>query len=247
MGSRIKDITGQKFGRLVVIGIAFSKKRKIHWKCKCDCGNDFIARGDGLKTGGTKSCGCYQKEQASKANFKDLSGQRFERLMAVERVGSKNGNALWKCKCDCLNDVVVPGAYLLNGNTKSCGCLTRDVCWFKPLKFGEANFNLMYSRYKQGAVKRNILFNLTKDDFRELIYKNCNYCASAPTSVWNRKILNGHIPCNGIDRVDNNKGYSSDNCVPCCSICNQAKSTLTAEEFKEWIKRLVNHNKELLD
>lgn len=59
---RIKDRTGQKFGRLTVKGIDFTKaSRKTYWVCECDCGNTISIRSDSFKV--TKSCGCLKKEQ----------------------------------------------------------------------------------------------------------------------------------------------------------------------------------------
>ena len=57
-------------------------------------------------------------------NFKDITGQRFGKLTAVERVGNdKRGRALWKCRCDCGRYKVTSLNSLRNGYTKSCGCL----------------------------------------------------------------------------------------------------------------------------
>jgi len=47
----------------------------------------------------------------------------------------------------------------------------------------------------------------------------------------------------GVDRVDNTKGYTKENCVPCCKICNRLKSDLTKEEFEEYQKRVKEFNK----
>ena len=53
----------------------------------------------------------------------DMTGQKIGRLLVLERAeNDKDGKAMWKCRCDCGNDCVVLGAYLRNGNTKSCGC-----------------------------------------------------------------------------------------------------------------------------
>lgn len=58
MGKRI-DLTGQRFGRLVVEGFAGTdKKRNVLWSCKCDCGQRRVVTGNNLKSGHTKSCGC---------------------------------------------------------------------------------------------------------------------------------------------------------------------------------------------
>ena len=60
---KVKDLTGKRFGRLVVIELAGkSANGKYQWKCKCDCGNYIIVKGNSLTTGHTKSCGCLEKE-----------------------------------------------------------------------------------------------------------------------------------------------------------------------------------------
>lgn len=61
MGKRI-DITGQRFGRLVVVGMARKVKYKKLWKTICNCGNKRIVSQENLRSGHTKSCGCYRKE-----------------------------------------------------------------------------------------------------------------------------------------------------------------------------------------
>lgn len=65
-----KDLTGYKFGRLTVVEYSYSKRYKkstvVYWKCKCDCGNECIVAASKLRSGHTKSCGCYSRELASK-------------------------------------------------------------------------------------------------------------------------------------------------------------------------------------
>lgn len=65
------DITGQRFGRLVVLGKGESKGAgRTSWNCRCDCGNEKTVRGDALKSGYTKSCGqCSRSEQVMKSLF----------------------------------------------------------------------------------------------------------------------------------------------------------------------------------
>lgn len=57
------DLTGQRFGKLVVIEFGEMRKCHSYWLCKCDCGNSFVTQGTSLKTGNTKSCGCIKKER----------------------------------------------------------------------------------------------------------------------------------------------------------------------------------------
>lgn len=96
----IKDLTGIKFGKLTVIKITPERKnRQVVWECLCDCGNTVYVVGQALRTGHTTSCGCSRKNCK---NAYDLLGQRFSKLVVVERAGSNDRReALWKCKCDC--------------------------------------------------------------------------------------------------------------------------------------------------
>ena len=67
--SRFEDLTGRKFGRLIVIERDVTSRR-TKWICKCECGNIKSVQATHLKSGATTSCGCYQKEKAKKANTK---------------------------------------------------------------------------------------------------------------------------------------------------------------------------------
>lgn len=63
-GNGFNDLTGEKFGRLKVLGLSPKKSgRKSYWVCECECGNEKLVRSDGLKAGNTQSCGCLKKEQ----------------------------------------------------------------------------------------------------------------------------------------------------------------------------------------
>jgi hypothetical protein len=124
---RFVDLTGVRFGRLIVVE-HFGKDRfgKILYRCACDCGNEKIVLGKNLKFG-TQSCGCLAKEKSREATFKDLTDKKFGKLSVIEYSGKKkDGRSIWKCLCDCGNEKYVPGSNLINGTTKSCGCLTRE-------------------------------------------------------------------------------------------------------------------------
>lgn len=68
----VKDIIGQKFGRLTVIARhpVNSNDRKARWICKCDCGNEIVVTGKALRKGTTQSCGCLRRETTAKKNYK---------------------------------------------------------------------------------------------------------------------------------------------------------------------------------
>lgn len=71
-----KDISGKRFGRLLIIGVSHSEKRArlkgtvLYWKCKCDCGNEVIISGPNLNKGDSHSCGCYHSDLLIAANTK---------------------------------------------------------------------------------------------------------------------------------------------------------------------------------
>lgn len=61
MGRPITDLTGKRFGRLIVLGLEFVKGQS-HWRCKCQCGKETVVQRAHLKSGTTKSCGCLREE-----------------------------------------------------------------------------------------------------------------------------------------------------------------------------------------
>ena len=123
---KVIDITNQRFNKLLVIKRDFEKNinHKAYWICKCDCGNIVSVRGQDLRQGKTKSCGCLLREKTTQRNLIDLTNQRFGHLIAKKRIGiSKSHRGIWLCQCDCGNSCEVETTSLTSGNTKSCGCL----------------------------------------------------------------------------------------------------------------------------
>lgn len=119
----IKDISNKRYGFLTVIK-ATDKRASggdVIWECICDCGNITYATKASLDRGDIKSCGCYRKI----INQKDLIGYNFNKLTVIDSLFRKNEipHILWKCKCDCGNELYVKPRNLLNGVTQSCGCL----------------------------------------------------------------------------------------------------------------------------
>lgn len=134
---RFIDLTGKKFGRLKVLERAKdhvqpSGCKKVQWKCRCDCDKEVIVQGGSLRNGVTKSCGCLQKELVSKRKIKDLVGQKFGRLIVIEKgpyyVGPKGTKRLrWRCRCECGEEALATSFDLTRGRVQSCGCLRREI------------------------------------------------------------------------------------------------------------------------
>ncbi len=92
-----------------------------------------------------------------------------------------------------------------------------------------------YSVYKSKCKMKSIEFDLTLEVFDQITKLKCYYCDS---------LENNGI--NGIDRIDNNLGYTQNNITPCCQICNYMKNNLSKDLFFEQIIKIYNkHLKEL--
>src|SRR3990172_3636584 len=186
--------------------------------------------------------------------FKDITGQRFGRLTAVKVVGKyvrgKNTSMIWECVCDCGNIKNVR-KNMLGVHVNSCGCLRLDTAKMRGrnnkgkmgLPFGIAAKNKLFDHYKRAAECRGLGFELSLMEFEDLTKKNCFYCGIEPRQQTGDKGMNGKYVYNGIDRVDNNLGYTTSNCVPCCETCNRAKRVMSVDEFYSWIDRVYKHRK----
>lgn len=115
---------------------------------------------------------------------------------------------------------------------------------------GDASWNWHYRRYRIRALDSSIDFDLTLEQFRSIAENNCTYCGDGP-KIKNRyrsenkhyteeTLLRADILANGIDRVDNDKGYILANCVPCCTACNLMKSNHTKQKFLLQISKIFN-------
>jgi len=98
--------------------------------------------------------------------------------------------------------------------------------------------NVLFTNYKTVAKKRGFDFSLTKEQFLKLIKQNCFYCGSPPQR---RKHYDSYYNANGVDRMDNERGYDVENVVPCCLVCNRMKLHLPITIFLEHIKKIIRH------
>lgn len=136
---RKRDLTGQRFGRLIALyQYGASGPGRIWWWCRCDCGSELAVRAGGLTCGNSKSCGCRKREaladgvqrladQRRGRPREDLTGERFGRWTVLAFAGVIGGATRWICRCDCgtqRNEVRQNG--LVKGTSASCGCLNRE-------------------------------------------------------------------------------------------------------------------------
>lgn len=143
----------------------------------------------------------------------------------------KNYKKFFKCKCSCGN-IKVLRYENLNKSNKGCGCK-------RGLKYGESSFNYVFYSYKKSARYRNINFKLTKNQFKILTQKNCHYCNCKPIQISQVGTNKGTYLYNGLDRIDNSKGYTLDNVLPCCKRDNWLRNNeFTVKETEIMVKAL---------
>lgn len=128
-----KDEIGNIYGYLTVIERAPNNSSgRAMWKCKCRCGKEVVVTGKHLRSGNTKSCGCYQKERATQSNMNragSLVGQKFGKLLVKEESGfithsSGKRSRTYLCECECGNIITnAQHQYLAYGDLTSCGCI----------------------------------------------------------------------------------------------------------------------------
>ncbi len=98
------------------------------------------------------------------------------------------------------------------------------------IEYKERNYELSqtdeykFKQYKFASKRRSYEFKLAKDAFIKLFHSNCSYC--------------GQEDSRGIDRIDNKIGYTNENSVPCCEICNKMKWKLNVEDFLSHVKKI---------
>lgn len=173
------NLLGQRFGKLMVMEKAPNdlKRRDAMWKCQCDCGKETTTRAYSLTSKHTLSCGCLQRESASKQEFKDLSGKRVGRLLVNKKVGNnKHGASKWECLCDCGNTTIVISRQLITNRTRSCGCLYIEYIKSLPLKTGDRAMN-----WRGGITKESFLIRTSPlyKEWRTCVFERDNY-----TCVW---------------------------------------------------------------
>lgn len=186
----------------------------------------------------------------------DMMGKKFNKLLVIKQIKDNDG-IRYICQCDCGNITKeIDGYKIRSGHTKSCGCILKEMSTdlanhmrksiehkFKDPIIGTAK-KVFFRRYKE------IGDTITFEDFYDMSQKDCYYCGSKPNNKQNCYINtkstqlrkdNGNFIYNGLDRVDNTKPHTLENCVPCCKTCNYAKRERTVEEFENWIDKVYEN------
>jgi hypothetical protein len=105
-------------------------------------------------------------------------------------------------------------------------------------------FNNLFANYRCRSARIGVEFAISRRYFKHLTKSNCFYCGSPPSNLrYYRRVhtIRNYKPYlfNGVDRVDNTKGYSESNAVACCKKCNQMKNKYTMTEYIEHCRKVL--------
>jgi len=197
-GQRI-DLTGNSYGKLTVVKYWGSQGRRSLWECRCTCGNLCIVNVTSLRNGTTKSCGCLRHEPKDN-KFIDLTGKKFGVLTVLRRVSAKKST--WKCLCDCGNITDVYRGHLIDGHTRSCGCI--------------GNRTHGMSKTRQYTIWSHVIDRCTNanSDY----YKNYGGRGITVCEKWRKfegfweDMQNGYADDLTIERDNNDGNYEKGNC-----------------------------------
>lgn len=181
----------------------------------------------------------------------DLSGITYNRLTGrcFSHVDKHQGSVwLFDCSCGNTHEAL---AYLVKcGKTKSCGCWDSEVIIARnkamainPFKTRVVNGKETHARPKGVSKVEHLSWLLVKkraktydrefalliEDYLAIVKQNCHYCGCEPYHYTKKE--DSVFVHNGIDRKDNNQGYTLDNVVPCCGECNRIKRQRSYDEF----------------
>lgn len=196
--ARRQDLTGKRFGKLLVIEMEYNynNRRQSFCKCICDCGNEAVKSAYALSSGKIISCGCDSIERRIQKSRKDLCGKRFGRLVVKEMIWDKPTKA--RCICDCGNETTVIASALPLGKTRSCGCLQREA----TSKSNTKDFAGYVSDYGIEMLHRS-----RKNDAGVWLWEcKCGQCGKTFEALPAR-VLSGHITSCGCSIVSSGEKY----------------------------------------
>lgn len=212
-------VLNKTFNRLTILDIFYKKNKRNHnvryAKCKCSCGNEKDILLAEVVTGGTKSCGCYEKECSRnsptkfKPNFDDneIIGKTFNRLTVISNF-YKDGIRYCKCKCSCGNEKILRYCNLVFSRVKSCGCIAKERSEHHKLT--------CELRRKYHDIKKRC-YNEKCNNYKYYGGRGIKICdkwlgKNGSENFINWSLNNGWKSGLTIDRIDVNGDYSPNNC-----------------------------------
>lgn len=216
-------------------------------KIKCtNCKKEIDKKPSRITSNNFCSQECFHSfNKSQKRNLETLIGQKYGLLEVIKEGNGKTYNGdkkvrTWIVKCECGTEKELSTQVIKKA--KSCGCLLGKPShnWMYQPDRLDAVCKETYRNYKKGALKRNINFELEYEYFKNLIIQNCYYCGEMNANQ-NRFEYDIHIKVLGIDRKNNDEGYTISNSVSCCKLCNFMKRNYDENIFVEQCKKISNN------
>lgn len=204
-------MVGQQCGQLTVLSDAGADKNGERlFLCRCTCGQLATVIGTRLRSGCTKSCGCFRRTWA----IKDRIGQTYGQLTVVAEAGANmHGQRLFLCRCSCGKTTTVTGGSLSTGNTKSCGCLSVATVVARSTRHGCASRDAKTPEYRSWAAMWARCSNTRehiRDDYAGRGISVCERWKSFENFLADMGPMPS--PKYSIDRVNNDGNYELSNC-----------------------------------
>lgn len=205
MGTFI-DLTGKRFGRWIVIEPANCHPKRIHWLCRCDCGETRLIMDSNLRCGSSKSCGCSRYHGRKKSLNKTLTpGMRFGMLTTQQALPAMPyHHPKWLCLCDCGRLKAVDIYDLAGSRVVSCGCKKRRK---------KDNATMRHPLYGLWWGMRQRCSNLRHISYRHYGGRGIAVCAEWSSDFWRFvRDMGDRPPGYSIERIDNDGDYCPENC-----------------------------------
>lgn len=213
-------------------------KKKYYYyslvKCK-DCGyTKKIYRNDVRFMKECKQCNL----QKHKDEFVGFENQQYK---VVDFSHQTERRLFYKVVCKKCNSIITMRKDAIVDSTK-ISCIKCKSNGITPSLKAPMNVYMYY--YMSGAKQRHLEWELSKEEFENIVSKDCHYCGEDPRplkSLARYHKVDSEIHVNGIDRIDNEVGYTLNNCVPCCTKCNIMKMKLSKSNFLNQVLKIASH------
>ncbi len=192
----------------------------------------------------------------ARINTEEFIGYKVGSLTVVEFLeekwlpSGKRYDHYYLCRCDCGREETFIRRVLKSKPVRKRNTICCKQCQKDKLKNNrvaikydndiDRHAGIVYSNYKSKCKAKDWTFELSFNQFQDLLLQECWYCGLEASNCRQKNVPQGMSRKNfsGIDRIDNDKGYTIDNCRSCCEDCNKAKRQLSEKRFLELVKRI---------
>lgn len=190
-----------------------------------------------------------------RAKIKNGKSPEFDKARILNLLGKTNKNNIkvvggpirsygtyrnavgWEMLCPFCNEIFISTSNRFKTISSCYNCRAET----KKVSSEESTLKHLYSGVKGRRISKERGFDLTFDEFKKLVKTSCHYCGSKGYVSKGHREWSAEVLVNGLDRIDSSSGYTYNNVVPCCRICNSAKSDMEYDDFIKWIDNLISY------